>query len=111
MNFTFLFVAVVYFAAVALLRLRFEFLSWRIAVVFYALILAFLFHPLALDSVSFPADYITRLIPWHADYDPHPGSNTETNDLPFQIVPWIHLAREAWKSLEFPLWNASAGSG
>jgi hypothetical protein len=33
------------------------------------------------------------------------------NDLAMQIVPWAHQAREAWRSLHFPIWNALSGCG
>lgn len=86
-------------------------LRWRVAAFFYALVLLFLFRPLTQPFVNFPADFITILPPWGDWVRRHLLSNSEMNDLTMQIVPWAHQAREAWRSLQFPLWNPLAGCG
>lgn len=111
MNLTFLYVALVWFAGVALWRRWGTAFPWRAAAFFYLLVLLFLWKPLTGAWVHLPVDYLFRLPPW---YDLHPGvrpANPELNDLPLQIVPWAHQVREAWKAFEVPLWNPNAAAG
>ncbi len=111
MNLTFLYVALLYAALVAIARRWNKQLDWRVALVFYLLVLGFLFRPLTSSYVDFPADYVYLIEPWSAIKGPYPGVNAEMNDLTLQIVPWAHQVREAWKNLEIPLWNSSNGAG
>ena len=61
--------------------------------------------------VNLPVDFISILPPWGNWGHRHLLSNSEMNDLTMQIVPWAHQAREAWRSLHFPIWNPLAGCG
>lgn len=112
MNWTFLYVAIVYFAAVALWRFfRGGELPWRVAIFFYALVLIFLFRPMTQSYVNVPADYLNRLYPWSAVTHERSVHNSEINDVILQMVPWAHQVRESWKRLEVPLWNDASGGG
>ena len=86
-------------------------LSWRVAGFFYALVLIYLFRPITGQYVNLPVDFINILPPWGSWSHRAGVSNPEMNDLTMQIVPWAHQAREAWRSLHFPLWNPLAGCG
>ncbi|MEA2164445.1 MAG: hypothetical protein QOK37_2572 [Thermoanaerobaculia bacterium] len=86
-------------------------LSWRVAAFFYALVLIYLFRPMTGQYVNLPVDFINILPPWGSWSHRAGVSNPEMNDLTMQIVPWAHQAREAWRSLHFPLWNPLAGCG
>ena len=86
-------------------------LPWRIATLFYLLVLIFLFRPMTSDVVNLPVDYLRTLSPWAHLTRNHRPINPEINDLVLQIVPWAHQVREAWKSLHIPLWNARNGAG
>lgn len=106
-NLTWLYVAVVYAIAVALARR----IPWRVALLFYALVLAFFFPVLTQEKTNVSADVLKGMVPWaymHTEWEP---LNGELNDLPLQIVPWAHQVRESWKSLAVPLWNPNAGCG
>ncbi|MEA2337954.1 MAG: hypothetical protein QOE82_1961 [Thermoanaerobaculia bacterium] len=61
--------------------------------------------------INVPVDFINILPPWGNWNQRHMVSNPEMNDLAMQIVPWAHQAREAWRSLHFPIWNALSGCG
>ncbi|HVR42925.1 MAG TPA: hypothetical protein VMS56_05710 [Thermoanaerobaculia bacterium] len=111
MNPTFLYVALLWFGAVLVWRRLGGSFPWRVAALFYLLVLMFLFEPLARPKVGLPMDYLFRLTPWS---EVSPGvrpHNAELNDLPLQIVPWAHQVREAWTSLKVPLWNPAAAAG
>ena len=81
------------------------------AAFFYALVLIYLFRPMTGGYVNLPVDFINILPPWGSWGHRHLLSNPEMNDLTMQIVPWAHQAREAWRSLHFPIWNPLAGCG
>lgn len=107
-NFSWLYVAVLYFIAVGLTRI----LRWRVALFFYALVLVFLFPALTRNEVSVAADVLKGMPPWaYLHSNDWASLNGELNDLPLQIVPWAHQVRESWKSLTIPLWNPAAGCG
>jgi len=82
-----------------------------VAAFFYALVLIYLFRPMTGGYVNLPVDFINILPPWGSWGHRHLLSNPEMNDLTMQIVPWAHQAREAWRSLHFPIWNPLAGCG
>jgi Bacterial membrane protein YfhO len=84
---------------------------WRVAAFFYTLVLIYLFRPLTGRFVNLPVDFINILPPWGSWVHRHGLSNPEMNDLTMQIVPWAHQAREAWRSLQFPIWNPLSGCG
>jgi hypothetical protein len=86
-------------------------LPWRVAAFFYALVLIYLFRPMTGSYINVPVDFINILPPWGNWNQRRMLSNPEMNDLAMQIVPWAHQAREAWRSLHFPIWNALAGCG
>jgi hypothetical protein len=85
-------------------------LPWRVAALFYALVLIFLFRPMTQATVNVPVDFIRILPPWDNGAPRH-LSNPMMNDLPMQIVPWAAQVRDAWRSLHFPLWNHLSGAG
>lgn len=112
MNPTWIYVAAVYAIAVWLARRSGVALPWRIAALFYGLVLVFLFRPMTQAYVDVPVDFIQRISPWsfthrRAFY----AINGELNDVATQMLPWAHQVREAWRSLRVPLWNPHAGSG
>lgn len=111
MNPTWLYVALIYAAAVWLARRGGVALPWKIASFFYALVLLFLFEPMTQECVNVPIDYLKKLTPWASVTRDHHVVNGQMNDVPLQMVPWAHQVRESWKSLHFPLWNARSGSG
>ena len=111
MNFTWLFVAVVYAVAVALARRAGAELPKRIPFFFFVLVLLFFFKPLTQPYVNFQVDVLPSLPPWYFVTNDHHQHNSELNDVPMQIVPWMHQVRESWKSLTPPLWNHYSGSG
>jgi len=111
MNSTWFYVAVLYAAAVWLARRWGSDFPWRIAGLFYALVLVFLWLPLTGPYVNIPVDIVQTFPPWFITTRDHRVANAEINDIVLQIVPWAHQVREAWKSLHFPLWNALSGSG
>jgi hypothetical protein len=110
-NPTFLYVAAFYVLAVWLGRRGGIDLPWRIAAFFYVLVLIFFWKPMTQDYLNVPVDFVLRLPPWAYVFPRHYSANGEMNDLALQIVPWAHQVREAWRSLNVPLWNAAAGCG
>jgi hypothetical protein len=114
LNPTFLYVAAVYAMAVALARRGGNPLPRRIAILFYALVLVFLFKAMTGPYVCIATDIPKLIAPWSASA---PGMtkytvmNGETHDVVMQLVPWAHQVREAWLSGRAPLWNALAGCG
>lgn len=106
MNWTWLYVGVLYFGAVAWGRF-----PKRIALFFFALVLVFFFQPLTQDSVATQDDFLNTLPPWHFVTKISDSINGELNDIPLQHTPWGHQVRESWKSLRVPLWNERNGSG
>jgi hypothetical protein len=114
-NATWIYVGALYAIAIACARrwsptVR-DGLRWRVAAFFYALVLIYLFRPMTGPWVNLPVDFIKILPPWGNWLHRHQLSNPEMNDLTMQIVPWAHQAREAWRSLHFPIWNALSGCG
>jgi hypothetical protein len=111
MNPTFLYVGAIYAAAVALARRARVDISWRLAAFFYLLVLIFLFRPMTQEYVNVPVDYLQTLPPWSHTVKQPRAANPELNDLTLQIIPWAHQVREAWRSLQWPVWNPYSGSG
>src|SRR5712691_7454201 len=108
-NATWLYVGAIYGAAVWIARRAGIDLPWRIAALFYLLVLVFLFGPLTSDVVNLPVDYLRTLAPWSYLTRNHRPINPEINDLVLQIVPWAHQVRESWLSGHIPLWNHLSG--
>ncbi len=113
MNPTSLYAGAIYASSITIARRCGVPIPWRIAAVFFLLTVGFLFKPMFLPVVSFPADVVQVITPW--------GSYNATNrdrvsrfdlqDVTMQFVPWAHQAREAWRSGHLPLWNALSGCG
>jgi hypothetical protein len=114
LNPTFIYVGAVYAIAVALARRGGNPLPKRIALLFYALVLVFLFKAMTGPYVCIATDIPKLIAPWSASA---PGMtkytvmNGETQDVVMQLVPWAHQVRSAWLSGHAPLWNALAGCG
>jgi hypothetical protein len=114
LNPTFIYVGVIYAIAVELARRGGNALPRRIAVLFYALVLVFLFKAMTGPYVCIATDIPKVIAPWSASA---PGMtkytvlNGETHDVVMQLVPWAHQVRSAWLSGHAPLWNALAGCG
>ena len=103
MNPTWLYVGALY--ALAAWRAK---LPWRVAVLFYAMVLVFLFKPMTGDYVDIATDTLKLIPPWSASapgFTKYDVSNFETQDVPMQLVPWAHQVREAWRHGRLPLWN------
>jgi hypothetical protein len=118
MNFTVLYVAALYALAVWLVRRARIDLPRRVAVLFFALVLLFLWRPLTQDVSIIAADVIKLTPPWSEMRAPnrppvtkYDVSNTNIHDVPMQVVPWMQQVRESWRAFEIPLWNAAAGAG
>lgn len=65
------------------------------------------------EKVPFPSTYqVNNFAPWSA-YEKFwgPVKNGAMPDIITQIYPWRHLAIEAWKSGQVPLWNPYSFSG
>jgi len=108
-NPTWLFVAVVWFAAAALAR---RVVPWRIAALFYVLVLAFLFRPMTGPYNNVAPDVLGLVPPWRdAGFDKYQVSNYELQDVMFELAPWTHQVHEQWRELRVPLWNPLSGSG
>jgi Bacterial membrane protein YfhO len=106
-----LYVAAIYGGACAVARRSGLDFPWRIAALFYSIVLIFLWPSLTGDVVNLPLDFLNIVPPWAQVARDHHVMNPEMNDLVLQIVPWAQQVRESWKSLHIPLWNASAASG
>ncbi|HUP59361.1 MAG TPA: YfhO family protein [Thermoanaerobaculia bacterium] len=115
MNPTFLYIAAVYAIAVALARRARIDLPWRVAGVFYLLVLAFFFRPMTGRYVNTAPEVLRLAPPWSASapagFDKFDVSNFELQDVTFQLLPWAHQVREQWRALEVPLWNDLVGCG
>jgi len=111
-NPTWIFVGVVYAAAVWLARRAKVEIPLRVAVFFYAIVFVYLYLPLTQDYVNLPVDFVQTLPPWaHMVDKPVKSANGLMNDIVLQIVPWAHQVRESWKSLHVPLWNHLSAAG
>lgn len=112
MNPTWIYVAVVYAIAVYLTRRARIDLPWKVAGLFYALAVLFMWKAMTGPYVNFPADFVEALPPW-ALLNHHVvlAGNSELNDLPMQIVPWAAQVRDLWRSFHIPLWNGLSGAG
>lgn len=111
MNVTWLYVLVIYVIAVWLGRRGGADLPWRIAALFYALALLFLFRPMTQAFANLPLDFILTLPPWAYVIRHHGPLNGDLNDITQQMLPWADQVRTSWRALHVPLWNAHAGSG
>jgi hypothetical protein len=115
MNLAWLHVAVVYAAAVALARRARVDLPWRVAGLFYLLVLAFFFRPMTGPYVNVAPEVLQLLPPWSASappgFDKYDVSNYELQDIVFQFIPWTKQVHDQWRTLQVPLWNDFAASG
>jgi Bacterial membrane protein YfhO len=114
-NFAWAWVAVVYAAAVALARRAGVDIPKRVAILFYALGLLFLFKPLTGPYVNVGTDILNLIAPWSATvpagYDKYDVGNYELQDIVFQFVPWTRQVHESWRGLRVPLWNPLTAAG
>ena len=110
-NLAWLYVAAVYGAAVWLARRGGVEVPRRVAVLFYALTLAFLLGPLTRNESNLHLDYLKNLAPWSEVSADQRVLNPELNDVPMQHLPWAHQVRRSWRALSPPLWNPLAGCG
>jgi hypothetical protein len=89
-------------------------LPWRVAVLFYAMVLVFLWKPMTGDYVNVATDVVKLIPPWSASapgFTKYDVSNFDAQDVPMQLVPWMHQVREAWRHGHLPLWNDLAACG
>ena len=110
-NGTWAYVAALYVIAVWWARRRGVDLPWRVAGLFYVLVLLSHFRPMTQAYVNVPSDFVQILPPWNGYLHKQAVANKEMNDLTMQIIPWAHQAREAWRSFQFPVWNDLSGGG
>ncbi len=110
-NATWLYVGGVYAIAIALARRGGAAIPGRVALLFYALVLLFLFRPLTGPYVTGHVDVLRNLPPWSEIRRDHGMANGQMNDVPLQIIPWAHQVRESWKRGTPPIWNALTGCG
>src|SRR5687767_7521961 len=111
MNWAWIYIAVLYAAAIWLARRNGIDIRRRVALFFYAMVLLFFFKPLAQDIVHTQDDVLNTLPAWHFDSQDKDAINGEMNDNPLQHTIWGHQAREHWKALRAPLWNHYNGDG
>ncbi len=115
MNLAWLYVGVVYAAAVAIARRAGVALPRRVALLFYALTLLYLFKPLTGPYVNVAPDVLLLVPPWSAaapaGFDRHDVSNHELQDIVFQFIPWTEQVHASWRALKPPLWNPLAACG
>jgi len=108
-NFTWLYVAALYALAIALAR---RVVPWRVAVLFYALTLAFLFRPMTGPYNNVAPDILKAVWPWQEPgFDKYSVSNFELQDVMFQLGPWAEQVHDQWRTGHVPLWNDLAGCG
>jgi hypothetical protein len=87
-------------------------IPWRVALLFYALTLAFLFRPMTGPYNNVAPDVLKLMPPWQqAGFDKYAVSNYELQDVMFELAPWAQQVRESWRALRVPLWNPLAGCG
>ncbi|HEX8619025.1 MAG TPA: YfhO family protein [Thermoanaerobaculia bacterium] len=110
-NPSWLYVGLIYATCVWVARRATIDLPVRIAAFFYALVFVFMYLPLTQDTVNLPVDFLRTLPPWVYTTADRVAANSQTNDIPLQIVPWAHQVRESWRALEPPLWNEFSGTG
>lgn len=115
MSFAWLYVAAVYGTAVAIARRARVDLPWRVAALFYALVLAFFFRPLTGPYVNVAPEVLRLMPPWAASappgFDKYDVSNYELQDIVFQFIPWTKQVHDQWRDLQIPLWNDLAACG
>lgn len=111
MNLTWVFVGVVYALSVYIARKLHADFPCRIAALFYALVLIFLFKPMTGPYVNLPVDFLTRFPPWAGVVHHTHIRNYELNDVITQMIPWAHQVRAAYRAGTLPLWNDLNGSG
>ena len=111
MNWTWIYLGVLYAGAVALARRCGVELPKKVALFFYALVLLFFFKPLTQHYVITQDDFLSTMPPWYFTAKVKDAINDEMNDIPLQHTVWGMQVRESWKSLKPPLWNPYAGSG
>ncbi|HJQ39421.1 MAG TPA: YfhO family protein [Thermoanaerobaculia bacterium] len=84
----------------------------RVALLFYALTLAFLFRPMTGPYNNVAPDVLKLMPPWQvAGFDKYAVSNFELQDVMFELAPWAEQARMQWRAGRVPLWNDLAGCG
>jgi hypothetical protein len=111
MNWTWIYIGVLYAAAIALARRNGIDIRKRVALFFFSLVLVFFFQPLTQRYVHTQDDFLNTLPPWHFTAKTKTAVNGELNDIPLQHTVWGHQVRESWKSGHVPLWNHLNGSG
>ena len=111
MNWTWIYIGVLYAGAVALARRCGVDLSKKAALFFYALVLVFFFKSLTQHYVATQDDFLSTMPPWYFTAKVKDAVNDEMNDIPLQHTVWGMQVRDSWKSLKPPLWNPYAGSG
>jgi len=114
-NVTWLYVACVYAAAVALMRRARVAFPWWTAGLFYALVLAYFWKSMTGPYVNVAADILQFIPPWSASAPSTltkvTASNYELQDVLFQIAPWFAQVRASWLAGHVPLWNDLTGCG
>lgn len=107
MNPTWLYIGALYSIAV------WRVLPRRVAALFYALTLLFLFRPMAGFYNNVAPDVLGLMPPWQSNpaFDKYAVSNYELQDVMFELAPWAEQVRQSWRALQVPLWNPLAGCG
>lgn len=115
MNPTWLYVGLVYAAAIEIARRAGVDFPRRVAALFYLLVCIWLFRPMTTMTVNIATDNQLLVAPWSASappgFDKYSVSNHEGQDVVYQIAPWAAQVREAWLSGRVPLWNSRVGCG
>src|SRR5204863_1086115 len=87
-------------------------IPWRVAALFYALTLAFLFRPMTGPYNNVAPDILKAVWPWQQPgFDKYSVSNFELQDVMFQLAPWMQQVHDQWRTLHVPLWNDLTGCG
>lgn len=85
--------------------------SWRIALLFFVLTLAFLHGAVFTSQVPVPIDEASRGDPYRGVVGDVVAKNPLLNDTSRLFLPWMQVAREELFHFRAPLWNRYAFSG
>ena len=91
--------------AVLAVRRWLEPLSWRMAALFLAIVLAFIARGVFTRDMPVPLDEVMRGYPYRGVFGEVKAKNAIANDITKQILPWMHVVREEFARGRLPLWN------
>lgn len=96
---------------VAVIRRWFEPVSWRLAAMLLAIVLASLHLAVFTSAMPLALDEVVRGYPYRGIFGDVVSRNPDTNDTVKQMLPWMQVVREELFALRAPLWNRYSFSG